>query len=86
MIEACGASLLLLPPYSPDFNPIENVWKVFKDEVAKLRPKSKPDLIRCIENVWKNCPKIKETAEKAIESMPKRLKLAMKAKGYHTRY
>ena len=24
MIEAAGASLLYLPPYSPDFNPIEN--------------------------------------------------------------
>ncbi|RKK01683.1 IS630 family transposase [Pseudoroseomonas wenyumeiae] len=25
-IEAAGASLLYLPPYSPEFNPIENVW------------------------------------------------------------
>jgi transposase len=25
-IEATGASLRLLPPYSPDLNPIENVW------------------------------------------------------------
>ena len=24
MIEAAGASVLYLPPYSPDFNPIEN--------------------------------------------------------------
>jgi transposase len=23
LIEACGAQLLYLPPYSPDFNPIE---------------------------------------------------------------
>jgi transposase len=25
-IEAAGASLLYLPPYSPDFNPIENAY------------------------------------------------------------
>ena len=25
-IEAAGASLLYLPPYSPDFNPIENAF------------------------------------------------------------
>ena len=25
-IEAIGARLLYLPPYSPDFNPMENVW------------------------------------------------------------
>ena len=29
-IQACGASLLLLPPYSPDFNPIENAYAKFK--------------------------------------------------------
>ena len=25
-VEAAGARLLFLPPYSPDFNPIEKVW------------------------------------------------------------
>jgi transposase len=30
-IEACGAGLIYLPPYSPDFNPIEQVW-------AKVKP------------------------------------------------
>ena len=25
-IEAAGAQLLYLPPYSPDFNPIEQAW------------------------------------------------------------
>jgi transposase len=29
-IEACGATLLPLPPYSPDFNPIENAYAQFK--------------------------------------------------------
>ena len=33
-IEAAGASLLYLPPYSPDFNPIEKAF-------AKLKPSSK---------------------------------------------
>jgi transposase len=27
LIEAAGASLRYLPPYSPDFNPIENVYR-----------------------------------------------------------
>jgi transposase len=26
-IEAAGASLLYLAPYSPDFNPVENVYR-----------------------------------------------------------
>src|ERR1019366_4853259 len=29
-IEAAGARLLYLPPYSPDFNPIENMWSKIK--------------------------------------------------------
>jgi transposase len=34
-IEARGASLLLLPPYSPDFNPIENAYAKFKSNLRK---------------------------------------------------
>lgn len=30
MIESAGATLLYLPPYSPDFNPIENMWSKVK--------------------------------------------------------
>ena len=30
MIEAAGACLLYLPPYSPDFNPIENLFAKLK--------------------------------------------------------
>ena len=34
-IEARGAELLYLPPYSPDFNPIENAFAKFKAHVRK---------------------------------------------------
>lgn len=34
-IEACGASLVLLPPYSPDFNPIENAYAKFKSRLRQ---------------------------------------------------
>ena len=33
MIEAAGARLLYLPPYSPDFNPIENMWSKVKQHL-----------------------------------------------------
>ena len=32
-IEAVGASLRYLPPYSPDFNPIENMWSKVKSSL-----------------------------------------------------
>ena len=38
-IEAAGASLLFLPPYSPDFNPIENAFAKLK---ALLRAAHRP--------------------------------------------
>jgi len=34
-IEATGASLRLLPPYSPDFNPIENAFAKLKALLRK---------------------------------------------------
>lgn len=34
-IQACGANLVLLPPYSPDFNPIENAFAKFKSRLRK---------------------------------------------------
>ena len=37
MIEAAGASLLYLPPYSPDFNPIENAFAKLKAHLQKGR-------------------------------------------------
>jgi transposase len=30
-IQAAGAMLIYLPPYSPDFNPIENLWSKVKE-------------------------------------------------------
>ena len=36
MTNVRGASLLLLPPYSPDFNPIENAFAKFKSHLRKV--------------------------------------------------
>ena len=36
LIEARGAQLLYLPPYSPDFNPIEKAWSKIKHSNRRL--------------------------------------------------
>src|SRR5262249_60675792 len=36
-IEAAGARLVYLPPYSPDFNPIEQVWSKVKQILRSLK-------------------------------------------------
>ncbi len=46
MIEAAGARLLYLPPYSPDFNPIENAF-------AKLKALLRKAAERTMEGLWR---------------------------------
>jgi transposase len=45
LIEAAGASLRYLPPYSPDFNPIENAF-------AKLKALLRKAAERTVEGLW----------------------------------
>ncbi len=39
-VEAQGHSLLYLPAYSPDFNPIELVWSWIKTKVREMAPRT----------------------------------------------
>jgi len=43
-IEAVGATLLYLPPYSPDFNPIENAFAKLKALLRKAAERTVDDL------------------------------------------
>ena len=43
-IQATGAILLLLPPYSPDFNPIEHAFAKFKAILRKAAARTIPKL------------------------------------------
>ncbi len=53
-IEAAGASLLYLPPYSPDFNPIEKAF-------SKLKAKLRKTAARTVDALWAAIGKISET-------------------------
>jgi transposase len=45
-IEERGAWMLFLPPYSPDYNPIELAFSKFKAHMKRLKP-------RTIDDLWK---------------------------------
>jgi transposase len=40
LIESTGAKIIFLPPYSPDLNPIENMWSKIKNTLRKLAPRT----------------------------------------------
>jgi len=46
LIEAAGAELLFLPPYSPEFNPIENAF-------AKMKALLRKAAERTVEGLWR---------------------------------
>ena len=47
-IEATGATLRYLPPYSPDLNPIEMPYSKFKALLRKVAARTVPGLYRAI--------------------------------------
>jgi transposase len=48
VIEACGAKVLYLPPYSPEFNPIEQVFAKLKTLLRKAQARTSEALLSAI--------------------------------------
>ena len=49
MAKAAGVYLLFTPPYSPEFNPIEEAWSKFKGVLRKLRARTVEALKTAVE-------------------------------------
>ena len=63
------------PPYSPDLNPIENVWGNMKKELGKRRPKDRADMHKMIKEIWDSLSA--EYAKNLAGSMKSRLELCI---------
>lgn len=48
LIQAVGASVWFLPPYSPDLNPIEKMWSKVKQVLRSLEPRNHDELLAAI--------------------------------------
>lgn len=48
MIESVGCELWLLPPYSPDFNPIEKMWSKVKEFLRAAKARCTEELDRAV--------------------------------------
>jgi len=79
-----GVSVLDFPAYSPDLNPIENLWAIMAREVEKEQCDTDEELGDVVLRVWNAVdPKI---FRKLARSMPKRCQAVIDAAGWHTKY
>ena len=72
---------LFLPAYSPDLNPIENVWAVMKQDIYKNKFKSVEELIEKLEEVWDSID-----PKKFIKNFSQRIETVQEQNGGITRY
>jgi transposase len=78
--------LMVWPAQSPDLNPIEHLWDHLKRQLNKYPkpPSGCHELWERVAEEWNNIPP--ETCQGLIESMPRRIKAVLSAKGGHTKY
>jgi len=87
--QAQDLQVLEWPPHSPDLNIIEHVWHYLKVELGKwLRATSKKDLWEKVQQIlptmWS--PEMTEKMNDLYESLPRRMKVIIAARGGHTKY
>ena len=75
------------PPQSPDLNSIENMWALLKRRLNQYETATKGmnELYERVTEVWYDQMKPEE-CQKVIESIPRRIKAVIRAKGYWTKY
>jgi hypothetical protein len=79
-----GVSVLDFPPYSPDLNPIENMWREMDVRMASTQAASKGELEDVVAKTWATFTP--EYCSKLALSMPKRIAQVIERKGAYTDY
>jgi len=84
VIHEASCITLDFPPYSPDLNPIENLWAILARRVERHTCETVEELQDVIADEWgKIEPKV---LRKLARSMPTRCQRVIEAKGWHTKY
>jgi transposase len=72
------------PSYSPDLNPIENLWNIIKSKVFKYKYDNAIQFRKAILDVWYSIES--SVIDSLIDSMPERVQKVIDNKGGHILY
>jgi len=93
VLTGLGVRVMIWPPYSPDLNPIENLWALMKAEIYRLYPELEraPDteetlqqLIQAAKEAWWSIDQ--EVLRRLSATMPHRVAAVLEAEGWYTKY
>jgi len=73
------------PTYSPDLNPIENVWSTLKYKVACDAPESERELKRSLQSNWREITKV-ENLRPYLETLESRYQEWIEKNGERLHY
>ena len=83
-LHASGVTTLDFPPYSPDLNPIENLWADMARAVERHACDTMETLQDVIAEEWKKVDA--KLMQSLARSMPARCQAVVEAQGWHTKY
>jgi len=83
--QSNNINILDWPPYSPDLNPIENLWGIIKNKVRRFPLLDRQSVVAEMLKQWQDVSTV-TICEKLATSMPARIAECITNHGGHTHY
>ena len=74
------------PPFSPDVNPIENLWAILKSKIREKSYRTKDEFMEEIHRLWNNDPQLSSHCLRLSDSMPNRVRQCIHSHGAAVNY